>query len=470
MPAVDETPPPVAGLLLTGGGSTRFGSDKARLPVDGVPNAQRLADVLRATLDGPVFEVGPGHTSLPTAPEDRPGEGPLAAIAAGAQALRAAGHDGPAVVLACDLPFADEALVRFLAEQPGTTVPVIDGRPQPLCARYDGPALAASSRLVANGARAVNALLDVVPLRLLDDSFPNGMDPRGFLDVDTPEDLARAAAVRRSTTAAPVLVVGHARAPSERPDTLVTEEPMELRVAGPDGEFVPVTVTMRTPGHDFELAAGWLLAEGVIEKADDLAAIRYCALGDGEPQRYNIVSVRLTRSPALDGVVRAGTTTASCGVCGTTTLDRLADMLGEPLPPGDPIPLATLLALPDALRAAQSLFDRTGGLHGAGLFGADGSLVAVREDVGRHNAVDKLVGHALLRRMLPLDGHVLVVSGRVSYELVQKAAVARIPVLCAVSAPSSLAVETATRVGMTVLGFVRDGSANVYTHPERVHL
>ena len=463
MPAVDVAPPPVAGLLLTGGRSTRFGSDKARLPVDGVPNAQRLADAMVAALDGPVLEVGPGYTSLPTAPEDRAGEGPLAAMAAGARALRAAGHDGPAVVLACDLPFADESLVRFLAEQPGTTLPVVDGRPQPLCARYDGPALAAAPRLVANGARAVNALLDVVPLRLLDD-----VDPTGFLDVDTPDDLARAQAVRRPTTAAPVFVVGATRPGGERPDTLVTEEPMELRVGGPDEELVPVTVTMRTPGHDFELAAGWLLAERVIDGIDDLAAIRYCALGEDEPQRYNIVSVRLIRPTALDGVVRGTTTTASCGVCGTATLDRLADTLGDPLPPGDPIPLDTLLRLPDALRAAQPLFDRTGGLHGAGLFRADGTLVAVREDVGRHNAVDKLVGHALLQRLLPLDGHVLVVSGRVSYELVQKAAVARIPVLCAVSAPSSLAVETAQRVGIALMGFVRDGTANVYSHPERL--
>ncbi|HEX2038649.1 MAG TPA: formate dehydrogenase accessory sulfurtransferase FdhD [Acidimicrobiales bacterium] len=454
--------PAVAGLLLTGGRSRRFGSDKARIPIDGVPNAQRLADVLTTALDGPVYEVGPGHTSLPTAPEDRPGEGPLAAIAAGARALLAAGHDGPAVVLACDLPLADEALVRFLAEQPGTTVPVVDGRPQPLCARYDGPALAAAPRLVAGGARAVNALLDVVPLRLVDD-----VDPRALLDVDTPEDLARARAVRRPTTPAPVLTLG--RTAAERPDTLVTEEPLELRVGGPDDGLVTVNVTMRTPGHDFELAVGWLLAEGVVRDAADVAAVRYCALGDDEPQRYNVVSVRLTRPPALDGVARRTTTTASCGVCGTATLDRLAEQLGDdPVATGEPVALDTLLGLPDALRASQPLFDRTGGLHGAGLFRADGTPVAVREDVGRHNAVDKLLGHALLQRLLPLHDHVLVLSGRVGYELVQKAAVARIPIVCAVGAPSSLAVETAARMGVTLLGFVRDGTANLYTHPERV--
>jgi FdhD protein len=465
MPAVDDASPPVAGLLLTGGHSRRFGTDKAQLAVDGVPNAQRLADLLTAVLDGPVYEVGPGHTTLPLAPEDPPGAGPLAAIAAGARAVRTTGHDGPAVVLACDLPLADEALVRLLADQPGTAVPVVDGRLQPLCARYDGPALAAAPRLVAGGARAVNALLDIVPLRLLDD-----LDPRGLLDVDTPEDLARAEAVRRPTTPAKVLTVGATATTTERPDTLVTEEPLELRVGGPDERFVTVNVTMRTPGHDFDLAVGWLLAEGVVAAAESVAAVRYCALGADEPQRYNVVSVRLTRAPDLDEVTRRTTTTASCGVCGTATLDRLAEQLRlvEPLPPGEPVAVDTLLRLPDALRAAQPLFDRTGGLHGAGLFTSDGTLVAVREDVGRHNAVDKLLGHALLRRLLPLDGHVLVLSGRVSYELVQKAVAARIPVVCAVGAPSSLAVETADRVGITLLGFVRDGSANVYTHPDRV--
>src|SRR5687767_5404322 len=345
MPAVEDASPAVAGLLLTGGRSRRFGSDKARLPVEGVPNAQRLANVLAAALDGPVFEVGPGHTTLPTAPEDQPGEGPLAAIAAGARALRAAGHDGPAVVLACDLPFADEDLVRFLAGQPGTTVPVVDGRPQPLCARYDGPALAAAPRLVADGARAVNALLDIVPLRLLD-----GMNPLGLLDVDTPEDLARAEAVRRPTTPVPVRTVG--RTTGARPDTLVTEEPLEVRVGGPDDDLVTANVTMRTPGHDFDLAVGWLLAEGVVRDADDVATVRYCALGADEPQRYNVVSVRLTRTPDLDGIARRTTTTASCGVCGTASLDRLAEQLPGPVPAGEPVALDTLLALPDALRAA----------------------------------------------------------------------------------------------------------------------
>jgi FdhD protein len=467
MPAVEPSSPSVAGLLLTGGRSRRMGTDKATVEMDGAPLAARLASVLGAALDGPVLEVGPGYTDLPAVAEGRPGDGPLSAVAAGARALRAAGHEGPAVVLACDLPFADETLVRFLADQPGTAVPVVDGRVQPLCARYDGPALAAAPGLVTGGARAMQALLDVVPVRLLgEDDWGRVVEPQHFVDVDTPEDLARAATVRRPTTPVRVLVADAGRL-TERPDTVVTEEPLEIRVAGPDEEFAPVNVTMRTPGHDFELAVGWLFAEGVVEKADDVAAIRYCALGEDEPQQYNIVSVRLTQGVDLGEVARSVTTTASCGVCGTASLDHLV-LRCAPLPPGEPVSMSVLQTLPDRLRAAQSLFDRTGGLHGAALGTADGVLVAVREDVGRHNAVDKLLGHALLARRLPLAQHVLVVSGRVSYEIVQKAAVAGIPVLCAVSAPSSLAVETADRLGITLLGFVRDGRANVYTHPERV--
>jgi FdhD protein len=462
--ALVDSPAPVAGLLLTGGRSRRFGADKALLPVDGVAAAVRLGRVLAAALDGPVLEVGPGHSELPTAAEDRPGEGPLAALAAGARALRARGHTGPAVVLACDLPRAHEALVRWLAGRPGTAVPVVDGRPQLLCARYDRDALALAPALVDKGARALRALLDAVPVHLLtEDEWAHVAAADDFADVDTPGDAERLLP-RMPTTPVRVMAVRHGRT-LELPDTVVTEAALQVEVAGPGGDFQRVNVTMRTPGHDFELAAGWLLAEGVIDGADDVSAIRYAGTG--------VVRVRLTRPPLLDDVVRRVVTTASCGVCGTGDLDHLAARC-EPISAGagtgttPPVPLATLLALPDALRREQDLFDRTGGLHAAGLFGRDGALLAVREDVGRHNAVDKLVGHALLARRLPLADHVLVLSGRVGYELVQKAAVAGIPVLCAVGAPSSLAVETAERTGITVLAFVRGDRANVYTHPQRI--
>ncbi len=270
---------------------------------------------------------------------------------------------------------------------------------------------------------------------------------------------------RRPTT--PVRVhawIGSAE--RERPDSVVTEEPMEIRIHVPDGTVTPLAVIMRTPGNDFELAVGFCLTEGIIEHADDLAEVRYC-LGPDAQQEYNVVTVATRRPVDLAGRARTFVSGASCGVCGKTSLDQLA-VACAPLASGPEIELAVLLTLPDRLRQAQKLFDATGGLHGAGLFSATGELLTVREDVGRHNAVDKLVGHAVLAQELPLHDSVLVVSGRVSFEIVQKAARAGIGIIVAISAPSSLAVATAARLGLTLVGFVRDDRANVYAAPERV--
>jgi FdhD protein len=253
----------------------------------------------------------------------------------------------------------------------------------------------------------------------------------------------------------------------ELPDQLAAEEPMEIRVGGPGDEPTPVSVTMRTPGHDFELAVGFLHSEGVVVSGADVSSVRYCDAPRDEEQRYNIVTVQLTRPAALVGVQRRFSVTASCGICGTATLDQLRRRCA-PLRPGPSVAISTILALPDSLRRSQRLFDQTGGLHAAALSDPAGTLVTVREDVGRHNAVDKLVGRGLLDDDLPLDDRVLVVSGRASFEIVQKAALAGIPTLAAVSAPSSLAVATARDLGMTVVGFIRGRRANVYSHPERV--
>ena len=268
--------------------------------------------------------------------------------------------------------------------------------------------------------------------------------------------------IRRAVTERRVLALRDGRA-VELPDRVVTEEPLEIRAAGET-----VTTTMRTPGHDFELAAGFLLSEGVIDGRDDITRIKYCELPDGVEQQYNVVTVKLARDVVI--VPRRTTTTASCGICGTAQLDELQARCPTVPASAATLPRDVLLGLPERLRAEQSLFDKTGGLHAAGLFDFAGNVVVVREDVGRHNAVDKLVGHALLQGLVPLADRVLVVSGRVSYELVQKAAVAGIPVLAAVSAPSSLAVQTADRLGVCVAGFVRPPNANIYTHPERIAL
>jgi len=247
-----------------------------------------------------------------------------------------------------------------------------------------------------------------------------------------------------------------------RPDTLVVEEPLEIRLSGR-----PLSVTMRTPGDDFDLVAGFLYGEGVVRAADDVATMRYCADTDA----LNVIEVTLAEGvdPPEVSVERSFYTTSACGVCGKTSIDAIRqrtryDVSADParLDPG------MLARLPDTLREAQRVFERTGGLHAAGLFDAEGTLLAMREDVGRHNAVDKVVGWALKDKRLPLTGHVLLVSGRASFELTQKALLAGIPALAAVSAPSSLAVDLAEEAGMTLIGFLRGPSMNVYTGAGRL--
>ena len=254
---------------------------------------------------------------------------------------------------------------------------------------------------------------------------------------------------------------------SRRPDALAAEEPLELRVDGRS-----LAVTMRTPGHDVELAHGFLLTEGVITSADDIATARYCdSVDDSGRNTYNVLDLALSPGvpPPDDWVERRFYTTSSCGVCGKASLDAVRTRTVFS-PEKDPVelPAEVLFGLPDALRAAQKVFDSTGGLHGAGLFTADGTLLAVREDVGRHNAVDKVLGHALLTGAVPAVGTVLMVSGRASFELTQKAVMAGVPALAAVSAPSSLAVEMADDAGMTLVGFLRGRSMNIYAGASRV--
>lgn len=250
---------------------------------------------------------------------------------------------------------------------------------------------------------------------------------------------------------------------------LVTEEPLEIRVAGLGQDGVGMGVTMRTPGHDFELAVGFLWSEGIITSPDQVRTVRYCELPTGVEQDYNVVTVGLDQPLALAGPRRLSVMSASCGICGTASIEALSQSCPA-LAPGPVVAASTLVGMPDTLLASQVVFTRTGGLHAAGLFDPDGQLLAAREDVGRHNAVDKLIGRAVLDRRLPWADSVLVVSGRVSFEIVQKAALTGIGVLAAVSAPSGLATATADELGMTLVGFVRPGRANVYTHSQRVDL
>jgi FdhD protein len=229
---------------------------------------------------------------------------------------------------------------------------------------------------------------------------------------------------------------------------------------------VRVAVTMRTPGGDFELAVGFLFTEGLI-RPGDVRQVAYCDDVDTEEQRYNVITVALAERFDETALHRNFFATSSCGVCGKAALEDV-EVRCATIPLGFTVPVGTIVELPDRLRSAQRVFDRTGGLHAAGLFSGDGELVSVREDVGRHNAIDKVIGEQLLAGAVPLSERIVQVSGRVSFEIVQKAAVAGIPIVSAVGAPSSLAVDAAERLGVTVIGFVRDGRCNVYTHAGRV--
>jgi FdhD protein len=254
----------------------------------------------------------------------------------------------------------------------------------------------------------------------------------------------------------------------QREDLVATEEPLEIRVAWPGASPRSLVVTMRTPGADFDLAVGFLVSEGLVTHTDEVVRVAYCTdPGVGAEQMYNVVTVDLAGPLPRRVATRYGAVSAACGVCGKQSLDELELSGLHPLPPGPAIDSVTLCALPDRLRAAQSLFSRTGGLHAAGLFTAQGELVCAREDVGRHNAVDKLVGWALVNRRLPLDSHLLVVSGRAGYEICQKALAAGVPFIAAVGAPSSLAVDLCDRFGITLVGFLRGARYVVYTHPDR---
>ncbi|CAH0184778.1 Sulfurtransferase FdhD [Arthrobacter sp. Bi83] len=256
-----------------------------------------------------------------------------------------------------------------------------------------------------------------------------------------------------------------------REDVLAVEEPLEIRLGS-----LSFSVTMRTPGDDFDLVAGFLVSEGVIWSPEQLISLRFCA-GEDENgvQTFNVVEAQLRPDVVLPDTGRHVYTSSSCGICGTDSIESVRKSSHFSAAEDQlTVPVGTLASLPDLLRKAQTVFDATGGVHAAGLFSVDDDggarLLCLREDVGRHNAVDKVVGWALRERRLPLSGTVLQVSGRASFELVQKAALAGIPVLAAVSAPSSLAVELAESSGVTLAGFSRGSSLNVYAGAERISL
>jgi len=472
----------IAGLLLTGGASKRLGRTKANLEFDGGTLAHRAARLL-AEVCGTVLEVGPGYTELEAISEDPSGAGPLAAVAAGGRALSDRGFGGRVLVLAVDMPFVTSALLRFIARFPGedSAVPIVGGFPQMLCARYSGAAMQTAGELVSAGESAMKALFRRIPVsRIEPEQWSRAARESSFQDIDTPTDLREAldsssnssdfdfddfdiAPARRNMTPAAIVRVKSAER-FLRSDNLATEEPMEIRASSPGQIPVQVAVTMRTPGHDFDLAAGFLFTEGLIG-AGDLEQIKYCEI-PSDQQQYNVVTVKLN-GPFHQPAARNFYANSSCGICGKASLDQIA-VACSPIGPGAVIEESAILGMPVALSNAQRVFLRTGGLHAAGLFNLAGELMTIREDVGRHNAVDKAVGQMLLAGKLPLSATALFVSGRLSFEIVQKAAVAGIPIVAAVSAPSSLAVDAAKRFRITLAGFVRGDNFNIYSHPERI--
>ena len=257
-------------------------------------------------------------------------------------------------------------------------------------------------------------------------------------------------------------------------DLVAVEEPLEIRLGfGKKDERVQraITVTMRTPGNDFELATGLLFNEGIIKSYNDIADIHFCQDTGKQEEADNVVRVELAYeiSPDLQSIDRNFYTNSSCGVCGKTSIDSLEIRDCAIIPAENPIvSRTTLTALPEKLRKSQSVFEHTGGLHASALFTPDGNLVIMREDIGRHNALDKLIGAMVFERKIPLHGYLLLVSGRASFELVQKSVVAGIPVIAAVGAPSSLAVDLAERFGITLVGFLKENYFNIYSHPSRI--
>ncbi|MGE0827501.1 MAG: formate dehydrogenase accessory sulfurtransferase FdhD [Candidatus Binatia bacterium] len=264
------------------------------------------------------------------------------------------------------------------------------------------------------------------------------------------------------------ILVVHEDSVQERPDRLATEEPLEIRVQGPDQKPLSVAVTMRTPGHERELAVGFLYTEGLIRSCEDIVEVDTMPrLGINQP--CNVVTVHLTQEFDATRLQRNFYATSSCGICGKASLEQIAVQCA-PVSSTTVVPRSVIVNLPLTLRQSQNVFEQTGGLHATGLFDVSGRLLAVHEDVGRHNAVDKLIGQSVLAGETPLHNSIFMVSGRMSFEIMQKTAMAQVPIICAVSAPSSLAVEVAKRFHITLVGFLRNNNFNIYTHPERVAL
>lgn len=468
------------GVILVGGESRRMGTDKALVRWRGATLMEHAASTLAEVLSEVVVVGGEesdyGAAGVAVLADREPGLGPLGGLATALE--HAAGR--PVFLLACDLPRVTPELIADLVDRADAAepakaaawVPRAGDRKQPLCAVYSAACAGPLTDYLAAGERRAIEFLDRIDTTFVE------VDA-GLANVNSPADLEALDA--EETRATPpgssrrlkVLTVGEAPVAGE--DLVATEEPMEIRVVAERNgrrEAHPLAITMRTPGHDFELAAGFLLSEGVVETGEDLWRLAYCL--DSDESARNVVEAHL--SPVSSGAAfdperfrRNVYTTSSCGICGKASIERLETACPRRPETRFRVAPAVIKSLPARLGEAQTVFSQTGGLHASGLFSPEGELLRVREDVGRHNALDKLIGSYLLTGEVPLSDAILLVSGRASFELVQKALIAGIPVLAAVGAPSTLAVETAATYGQTLVGFLREDRFNVYAGKERLH-
>ncbi len=459
-----------------------MGSSKALLVFDGQPLLAHIVQALQPRFRDIVVVTAPDQP-LPDLParivrDAVAHRGPASGLSYGLSAAR----EEICFVTACDSPFLILPLVSHLLAHAGDAdivVPEWDGRLQPLPAVYRKSVLPALDAQLARGELSLNALFTAARTRRLEGEEIRQLDPDGasFFNINTPDDYARAVErwrERRDRSAAertyslltanlakPVRVLHVSpEGTSNRADVAAAEEPLEIRINGD-----PFAVIMRTPGADPDLTAGFLHSERVVRSAAELTTMRR------DPQARNVIDVRLAASDARDSrlaeVRRRVAMNSSCGMCGRVTIESLRVDAPEITADWTMSP-EVIASLAGALRGGQAVFDETGGLHAAGLFDPDGNIEAIAEDIGRHNAVDKVIGRMLLSDRLPLARSTLFVSGRTSFEIVQKAFLAGIPVVGAVSAPSSLAVELADEAGITLLGFVRGTTFNVYSHARRI--
>ncbi|MEX2562593.1 MAG: formate dehydrogenase accessory sulfurtransferase FdhD [Nitriliruptoraceae bacterium] len=518
----------VTGAVLAGGRSRRMGLDKAQVPIEGVPLLERTLSTLAVITDD-LIVVGPTEPSEPSTPSApaqsapaqsapaqsaptpsaptsstrtqvasppspvpppalpgrppstpspgftriadlRADSGPLAGIET---ALSASRHD-VVLVVAVDHPWLApdvlKLMINRLLDNESADVVMLgtDAGPQPLIAAYRRRSLEVVTHLLDKGHRRAMDLVEALTTDILPPTSWRDHDPSGrtAVDLDTPAEVSSALRQRSIS----IRVISTDRPSTDRDDMVVVEEPLEIRAHGPGQEPRTLVTTMRTPGHDVDLAVGWLFSEGLLAVGDivDVSLGDPVALARPDDQ----VTIQLASPIDLEAAAHRHTTaTASCGICGRAAIDELAlRCAGVDLAALTDPPLAfdLLASLPGQLQHNQAIFGHTGGLHATGLFDRHGSLVTLREDIGRHNALDAAIGARVIDEEVPLDTTIAVLSGRVGFELAVKAAMAAIPILGAVGAPTDLAVRTADRFGITLIGFLRNGRGNIYTHPHRI--